>query len=316
MNLVLTLRPKNFLTNLLDRCKKMATHETHDKIINYIDFILKHPRELKYFSFDEGRTFIVDGNRIKMLPTEYAKFYQRDEFYISVDPDAKKVIYYAFDVENYTSDEHVNDSLGFFEWDKVSEQILTFLSLHLKELTTSTTPYTDIAEKKTSTSSSSSSHSRGTEAMARCHNSDYPYSGSTGTYSGVGSSSTTRYNYSNSYKEREVFNSKLTDLMKECKTAAAIDHIKENISKMCEEKKFENVDDILRWITFDKLNIPIMLTFLDLTRGADHILKQRKEFYDKVKNHLMKIKPARAGHILRNMEPGKEYKNVVKYEAK
>lgn len=299
----------------------MAKNENQEKIINYIDFIKKHPRELKYFSFDEGRKFIVDGNKIKMLPTEYAKYYNKDEFYISVDPDKQKVIYYAFDVEDYTSNKHKDEHLGYFEWDKVSEQIYAFLTLHLKELTTSSTPYTDITEKK-----GGSTTSHGSQAMTRYqsdprHNSDYPNMGSgfsggrgttpSGVYSGVGSS-----NYSTNYREREAFCNKITDLLKEYKTSVAIDAINSHVKKMCEDKKFDDLDSILRWITFDKLNIPTMIALLDTTRGADHLLKERKDFFGKVKTHLTKINPARAEFILRNMEPGKEYKNVVKYEAK
>jgi hypothetical protein len=297
--------------------------DNQDKIIGYIDYIQKHPKELKYFSFDEGRKFIVDGNKIKMLPTEYAKYYQKDEFYISVDPDKRKVIYYAFDVEDYTTNKHKDESLGFFEWDKVSEQIFSFLTLHLKELTTATTPYSDIVEKKTGTTTSSSSH--GSQAMshydARRFDSDYPTSGFSGGHNhnrgfDNSRSSSSTSNWNNSYREREAFCNKVTDLCKDCKTSLAIDHINTQVKKLCEEKKFEDLDNILRWITFDKLNIPTMIALLDTTRGADHILKERKEFFGKVKTHLMKIKPARAEHILRNTEPGKEYKDVVKYQAK
>jgi hypothetical protein len=289
----------------------MSNNDNHqEKIINYIDFIKKHPRELKYFSFDEGRRFIVDGNKIKMLPIEYSKYYNRDEFYICVDPDQKKIIYYAFDVVNYTSNEHTNDSLGYFDWDKVSNQVYAFLTLHLKELTTSSTPYHDVVEKKGGSTSS------GSQAMTRYRSdSDFPNAGR-----GFGERTTTTttsssYSFS-SYKERDAFCTKITDYLKENKTSIAIDHINNHIKKMCEEKKFDDLDYILRWITFDKLNIPTMIAFLDTTRGADHLLKERKDFYGKVKGHLMKIKPTLAGHILRNLEPGKEYKNVVKYEAK
>jgi len=275
-------------------------------IISYIDFIKRYPREHKYFSLDEGRKFIVDGNRIKMLPTEYAKHYTKNEFFVSIDPDNKKVIFYAFDLESIGSKNKINEDMGYFEWDRVVDQIYTFLSLHLKELTTATTPYTDIVEKnKQSSNSSSSEWKPPTTTPSQPYNSN-----------GYGSYANSGYNYnSSSYKEREAFCSKITDLLKENHTSNAIDHISTTIIKMCEDKKFDDIDSVLRWITFDKLNIPTMLTLLSATRGADHLLKERKDFFGKVRNHIIKIKPTKAEYILRNLEPGKEYKDVVKYEA-
>ena len=270
----------------------MSDRDVQQRIIQYIDFIKRQPREQKYFSFDDGRAFFVDGNKIKMLPPEYAKYYNHDEFYLKIEPDVKKIMYYAFNVDSYQSTENIDEDLGYFDWDKVSEQIYTFLTLHLKELSTSSTPLVDISEKKESTPSS--------------------YSSSHPTYDTSRSYSDTTY-YA-AYKERDAFCNKLTDLLKASKTSIAVDHISNNIKKMCEDKKFDDLDMLLRWITFDKLNVPAMIALLNATRGADHLLKERKEFFGKVKTYLMKIKPARAEFLLRDLEPGKKYKNIVVYE--
>jgi hypothetical protein len=278
------------------------------KIIGYIDYIKKNFREQRYFAFDTGRKFIVDGKKIKMLPTEYAKLNSKNEFYINVDPDAKKVIYYAFDLESLTDKEKTNEELGNFEWDKVVEQIYSFITLHLKELTTANTPYLDMDNGGKSSSSDWSSRPTSVPSSESWRNPTRQYD----TSSSYNSSS---YN-SSSYKEREAFSGKVMDLLKECKTSSAIDFVSNTLAKMCEDKKFDDIDLVLRWLTFDKLNIPVMLAILSTTRGADHILKERKEFYGKVKTHLTKIRPAKAEYFLRDLEPGKEYKGFPISAAK
>src|ERR1700722_11027024 len=112
---------------------KQMTEDRQPKILGYVDYIKKNFREQKYFAFDTGRKFIVDGKKIKMLPTEYSKLAKKTEFYINVDPDVKKVIYYAFDLDDCSEKVKKDEMLGNFEWDKVVEQIYSFLTLHLKE---------------------------------------------------------------------------------------------------------------------------------------------------------------------------------------
>jgi hypothetical protein len=123
------------------------------------------------------------------------------------------------------------------------------------------------------------------------------------------------YSYGTSaYKEREAFYDKINLSLKENRTSQAIDQINDHITAMCKDKKFDELDYLIKMVVFDKLNIPTMLGILSATQGADHVLKERKDFYNKVKTHITKIKPSRVDLVLRNLEPGKVYENVQKYE--
>lgn len=266
------------------------------KIGNYIDFIKKYPKEVNFFALDVGRKFIVDGKKIKLLPTEYSKHNTKDEFYISVNPDLKKVIFYSCMIVDYTTEEKTDEELGHFEWDKVQNQILGFIVLHLSDLSTSSTPYKD-SEKINGGCGFSTSHTPANQPYPPytppTYNNDYT---------------------SKDYKDRTAITDKLIDLLKANKTSLAIDHITTSIAGMCENKKFDSLDCLLKYIALDRLTIPAMLAILDATRGADHILKDRKEFFFKVKNHLAKVRSSKIDNLLCNMEPGKEYKNIKKYE--
>jgi len=128
-------------------------------------------------------------------------------------------------------------------------------------------------------------------------------------YNAYGSSyaspnNTSQFTYGTpSYKEREAFYDKLNSLLKENKSTQAMDHISTHLNKMCEEKRFEDLDVLLRLITFDKLNVPAMLNILDATKAFDNSLKARSEFFGKVKIYLKKIKPIKSDDLLKGLEP-------------
>lgn len=302
----------------------------YTKILGYLDYIKRKPKESKFFYFDKGRSFIVDGNKLKLLPLAYAKHYQKNEFYVHVDTDKKQIMYYSYDVSDMIADTHTNGEEGFFDWEQVESCVYNFLTLHMKELTDASLPYTDIA-KGTSEPSTSFSGSNSSSSNGNGKNFSNGYQGYSNHGHGYHNTNHNSNNYSGNnynsnyypkygtedYKEREAFNEKLTALLKDNKTSNAIDHIQTSLEKMFKNKKFQNVDSILRLMSIEKFNLPIMMTILDVTRGADHVLKERKDFYNKVKTQLTKIKitPARADRILRDMEPGKEYKGVEKYES-
>lgn len=89
-------------------------------------------RHCKFFSFDEGLKFIVDGNRIKLLPLKHSALYQKDEFWIHVSPEKKRVLYYAYDM---SGNKHVNEVDGHMEWDEVEDCIYNFLVMNIKDIT-------------------------------------------------------------------------------------------------------------------------------------------------------------------------------------
>jgi hypothetical protein len=262
----------------------------YQRILNFIELIQRHPKEsVKYFYFDDGKKFIVDGNRLKLLPFEYHRLNSKDEFYVHVNPLDKQIMYYAFDVENLNTGKHVNEEEGFIEWNSdIEDCIYNFFVLNIKELSSTMTPYSDAQDPKNAKSSFSSSSSSSSQS-SQSHYTDYSY--------GYGT---------DAYKTREAFFDKLWAYLKDNRSAKALDHIHSHIEQMVNEKKYGELDVLLKMISFDKLTIPTMLEMLDTTKKADASLKERSEFFNKVKTHLVKIKPTRAGHLLRNFEPGKE----------
>ena len=114
------------------------------------------------------------------------------------------------------------------------------------------------------------------------------------------------------YKEEKRSYEGLWASLKENKSTKAIDLIHSQMEKMVNEKKYEELDIMLKMISFDKLNIPTMLEILDTTRTADNSLKERKEFFNKVKTHLAKMKPARAKLLLKRFESDKEVVDLSK----
>lgn len=278
----------------------------YEKILNYIKIIQRKPKkDIKFFYFDDGIKFIVDGNRLKLLPLNLHKYYTKDEFYVHVNPQEKKIMFYAYNINNYLEEKHIDEDEGYIEWDEIEDCIYNFFVLNIKELADSATPYIDVQEPNKPATNSHISQSTYT-----------PYT-NTNNYNNYGYGST-------AYKEREAFFDKLWDLLKKNRSAQAMDHISNQIGKMREDKKFEDLDCMFRIISFDKLSIPTMLGLLSETNAIDTELKNRKDFFDKVKNHIAKVKPSRVAQMLNKLSPAGNkletptYNNatIVKYDTR
>lgn len=253
----------------------------YNKIHDFLDKIKVHPkRDVKYFFIDDGKKFIVMGDKLKSLPLTYHAYYTKDEFYIHVDAINKTIQYYAFDIKDYNSGERINEATGTMPWSKeIEECIYNFFALNIKELSSSTFPYSGAGNYQ-----QPPYHSNALPPYK-------PPMWQNESYSGYGSST---------YKDREAFCDKINDLLKQCKTAQATDYIIDNLNKMKEDKKLTTIDDILRLISFDKLNIATMLTILETTKSIEG-LKDRGFFFDKVKTHLVKLKQSRVDMVLKRV---------------
>lgn len=271
----------------------------YQRIINFIDLIQKKPKkDVKFFFFDAGKKFVVNGKMIKLLPMEYQKLSTKDEFYIHVNPEEKKVMYWAYDIKDYVNAQPIAQEEGYMTWEKVEDCIYNFLAINIRDLSETVAPYNEVGRTSSTTSSSSSSYSNKDHGggFIGGGSNNYPYSGGT----------TTTYDYSSpSYKEREAFFTKLGDLVKEAKTAVAMDLIDEQIGKMKAEKRFDDINTLLARVYFDKLSTITMLGLLTATAGEDDKLKERKVFYGKVQEHLRKInvKKDRQAQMLKNLAP-------------
>lgn len=270
----------------------MIPSSVYQRILNYIDLIHRKPRPGSgYFYFDEGKKFIIDGNKLKLIPTEFNHLLKKDEFYVHIDPVCKKIMYYAYDIEDYYSGQHTNEEEGFIDWDKFEDPIYNFLAYNIKELTESITPYHDVSEPNKTTQPTTSAHNTPTHTQHNHFGSHYSsaYQPSPFSYG------------TDAYKAREAFYDRLWDLLKGNKTSIAMDHIKAHFSKMFNEKKFEELDYLLKIIPFDKLNTMTMLGMLDATKEFSDNLKERQDFFNRVKTHITKLKPGRVEFVLKGL---------------
>jgi hypothetical protein len=277
----------------------------HGKIENYVSWIKAHPNKaVRYFTFDDGKKFIVSGDRLKLMPLEYDKFRSKDGFWVHVDIDIKTVMYYAFDIEDYTTGKHINDEEGFFDWDKVEEPIYNFLVLNIDDLATL---------KINHGKALSTTTEQFCEIPRRSSISDYTKPINAYTPPAYTPPNYNSHNYYGSpeYKAREAFYDKLNAFLKQNNTVYAIDFINENIETMCKEKKFSEIDTWLNFMVFDKLNVPAMLGILRATNNIDNVLKNRKDFFEKVQRFLIKIKPGLVDNLLKDLAPGKPQELVA-----
>lgn len=271
----------------------------YTRMMNFVSLIQKKPRKnIKYFYFDEGNKFIVDGKRLKLIPIKFDYLNRKDNFYIHANPITKTVMYYAYNIHDLTTGKQEDEEEGYIPWDDVESSLYSFFVLNIKELADTVTPYEN-SQKDKETISSNHSYN---PVISEKKTNDYStsYSNQQHQYSSYNTSS---------YKEREAFYDKINTSLKQGRTSAAVDHISEHFAKMTTEKKFEDIDTLLRLIVFDKLNIPTMLEILNSTLPICGSLRDRGIFFNKVKSHIEKIKPTKVEDIMKKYIP--EPKKVV-----
>ncbi len=268
----------------------MSVQETtHEQILKWVNLVQRKPRKdgVDYFQFEDGKKFIVNGNRLKLLPEAYNQLKKLDQFYVHIDPVGKLVMYYGYDIADYASGRKENETDGYMNWSDVENNILTFFLVNIRELTDVLSPYTEVTGTNQEHSYPRSHHGQFGPHLPPTQ---YPHHNAYQPYDHT------------SYKERDSFYEKLWGHLKDNKTTKAVDHIYETFDKMIEDNKTDNLDTMLRTIAFDKLNIPTMLTILRASKDKPGLLTSRKDFLDKVKTYLGKIKPVRTEMLLKGLE--------------
>lgn len=274
----------------------------YQRILNFVDVIHKNPKKnIKYFYFDENKKFIVDGKKIKLLPLKYQRLIEKDSFHIHANPVERICMYYAYNNSKLAIDSQEDEEEGFIPWSEIEGNFYSFFVINIKELADTATPYSTDKSTADKPEVVSSTHSyknpTSSTEVSKTYEQAYQYSGS---YS------------SSSYKEREAFYDKINDFIKNGRTTSAIDFVAEHFNKMMQEKKFEDLDTLIRLISFEKINIPTMFEILAATTLVNDSLKERQTFFNKVKNHILKIKPSQADNIMRKFiqEPKKVVSNL------
>jgi hypothetical protein len=243
----------------------------------------KPKKDVKYFFFDEDNKFVVDGNKLRMLPLCYHKYYTRHEFYVYVNAKEKKAQYYAFDRMSIISGERINEASGIIPWDKeVEDSIYSFFISNIRELTSETYSYSDA----------------GNVSGARTYPPTQPNNQG---FMGGGYNYNSYASYgSDAYKERESVLERLRNLQKVNFTTKTVDYISETFAQMRQENKTSIIDDVLRNITIDKMDIVVMVELLNSTKNIEGG-KEWEPFCKKVKDHIMKVNPRRAEMIFKTI---------------
>jgi hypothetical protein len=271
----------------------MITDDHYSDIKSWLKVINTNKKRSKIFYAEGDDEFIADGKLFKMIPTEYCKYATFDEFYLHVNVKTKEILFQAWNIENFDELRRSAIESGVLDWEKMEFSVLTFITTNISKLS-----YTSSALK----SHSSSSHNPVTTHTTYPQQYSPPYKPPVSLYN------------ESEYKEREAIREKFAALIKQNKTGLAIEHIESAIIKMCESKKFSGLDLFLTALPVENMNIPAMFSILKVTRGADHILRDRRSFFEKVKSRLSKTgKLNKMISKLNAVEPGKEYAGVTKY---
>ena len=272
---------------------QMITDDHYSDIKSWLKVINTNKKRSKIFYAEGDDEFIADGKLFKMIPTEYCKYATFDEFYLHVNVKTKEILFQAWNIENFDELRRSAIESGVLDWEKMEFSVLTFITTNISKLS-----YTSAALKNYP----SSSHNSVTTHTTYPQQYSPPYKSPISTYN------------EGDYKEREAIREKFAALIKQNKTGLAIEHIESAIIKMCESKKFSGLDLFLTALPVENMNIPAMFSILKVTRGADHILRDRRSFFVKVKSRLSKTgKLNKMIGKLNEVEPGKEYAGVTKY---
>lgn len=255
----------------------------YERIRNFLTTIKKSPkRHGVYFFFQEDEdVFIVEGERVKMLPPRWDRFNRYDEFFIRVDLKRRVVMFTAWDIKDWSTGEFENEVDDIIPWDDAEKAILSFFSREIENLTESPTPYSGSHRDDVY------SHSRSEDYRRHSHGSSW-----TGHNS----------NYYITSKERDAFFDKVKVCFSDNRASHAVDCVNEELERLIGEKKFDEIDSILRMVQFEKLNIPVMLAFLKGTQKNAAEIFARAHFFDKVKTYISKTKPSFAKVLLDGLE--------------
>jgi hypothetical protein len=267
---------------------------TYQRILKYARLVHSKPKRngVYYLHCYDDDKFIIDGGRFKMLPDEYLKYCRFDQFYIHIEPKAKRAMYYAYDIGDFTTGKKTNEEDGYFDWDKIETAVFNFFVINIRELVEMDNPYSENAGEQVFPAQYGNRY----DDNARRSN-------GFNTHTSHHNPTTNSWAYNpNAYKEREAFYDKMNAFLKECQTSRAIDHINDTINKMYSDEKFDDLDTVVRMLPFDKMNIPSLLSMCRVLQDKPKV-REGKHFFSKVKDHLTKLKPIKADTILRGLEP-------------
>jgi hypothetical protein len=267
----------------------MSKEQSHlPDILRYLSLIEAKPKkDSKIFLFEgSGKKFIVDGKYIKMLPHEYTYLYQRDEFWMLIDPILQYVLFYAWDKEGYvtTSIGRTNEIGDKMDWDKVETQIYNFFVVNIDSLSESLTVSEDaVKTNRYLQSISNNAH----------HNAPPKGSSANGNYANSHiQSHPLPYSYDTvEYKNRQVFNEKMFAFIKANMSTKCVDLIEDTFKSFKQDKKFSDIDFYIKgFAAYDKVPALMLLAVLEQTQDICSSLNELTHFSSKVKERFKQAK--------------------------
>ena len=280
-----------------NHCQQRLSHmNLYDKIVSAAKYIHKHCNtDLKWFFTIDENQFGMDAKKVNNFPLEFAKSSIQDECWLFVDLATRDISFTAYDVKSYITKEKTNSTEGNIAWGSFEKEIYQFLLNNLKELCNTPMPYKDLfSDPENKDVFPSANRCAGIEKY------DAP------KVRVPVPSTTTSYNYNrnenvydhSAYKRREDFYDGVYDLVKKNHTSSAVDFLEEKIASFAKKEKWEDLNIILKNITFDKLNITTMIEMLSITKVYEEKLTSRAEFLDKVEKYLHKFSPEKTGNLI------------------
>lgn len=259
------------------------------QIIKYLELIEAKPKkDSKIFLFEgSGKKFIVDGKHVKMLPHEYTYLYQREEFWIMVDPVLQYALFYAWDSEGYvtTSVGRTNEIGDKMDWDKIETPIYNFFVVNIDNLSDSLTTFEDMAGVQQKTGkyiqqlSPSYNTPRGSMANGNYNNFGIKQSPAPFTYDTV------------EYKNRQIFNDKLSSFINSNRITKCVDLINDTFTSFKNDKKFSDIDFYIKGMSVsDKIPALMLLAVLDQTQDICASLSEITGFSSKIKERFKQAK--------------------------
>jgi hypothetical protein len=277
----------------------------YTQIVKFLEHIGSHrPKKFpKFFYYKSDLVCLVLANKMFDLPIVLNRYKNHDHLFIQFDANEKTALFYAFDIREYTTGEHCNEEHGAIDWNTIENSFMRFLNMNLKELSSSSMPYSDVAGTtgKTSTVKTESQKTYG-PTPAPMYEHVYGHHRGYRRYAAHGQQSNYGYNFnSDTYKQRCAFTDKLEAYSKEYKTSAATEFISVEMSKLIEDKNYDVIDAIFRYVFIDKMNLLTMRAMLSSTSSLTKS-RGRDEFLEKFKTYVNKVKPSMANGILKGIE--------------
>lgn len=279
--------------------------EAFDRIKKWARLINQKPNyDCTFFYLSENeKAMIIDVGFMKEKPPVLTQLSTKNKAYLFVDlNNDKSCRYYAHDITQ--SDDVVNEIEGEILIENVERYILFFIEKSMKEISSWEDPYSQFVRMNkidlaAGTSTSSTALTTNQPTVTR-QTYDYRDNKTTTPYGQFGYHTN---QYSNSYaqfQKRDKFVDGIVAMVKQGRTAAAIDTSREWFKENGEDK--ELVGAVLRGIVLEKIDVMVAREIIFASLPLKDNESDRTSFISKVKIHIENIKPYMSDSLLKEAQ--------------